>query len=295
VSQAAEFAVADSIIAMGSKRTGERELRVLQVLKLRGSGFLSGEHAYRVSANGIDVFPRLADVQDTSDYVLSSQRQSTGVDALDDSLGDGYWAGAATIVAGPSGVGKTLMGLHFVFNAAQNGEPAVLATFQENRTQLERVARGFGWGLDDPNVHVFSTSPVDMYIDEWAHQLWDLIVHADARRVVVDSLGDLRLAAPDGVRFRELLYSLLQRCSRRGVSLLFTHEIPELFVPNEISEFGVSHLSDNVVLLQYARTGSEIKRTLSVLKTRGSEHAPDVREFRITPEGLVLGEPVVVG
>ena len=55
---APEFAVADAIIALHANRTAERELRVLQVLKLRGSGFRTGEHAYRIGADGFAVFPR---------------------------------------------------------------------------------------------------------------------------------------------------------------------------------------------------------------------------------------------
>ena len=71
---APEFAVADAIIALHANRTAERELRVLQVLKLRGSGFRTGEHAYRIGANGFAVFPRLADEYDTTDYPLSAAR-----------------------------------------------------------------------------------------------------------------------------------------------------------------------------------------------------------------------------
>ena len=57
----AEFAVADAIVALDYQRIGDRESRVLQVLKFRGSGFTSGKHAYRVSSDGIIIFPRLAD------------------------------------------------------------------------------------------------------------------------------------------------------------------------------------------------------------------------------------------
>ena len=103
---AAEYAVADSVITLGNKKVAEREMRVLEVLKLRGSGFLSGEHAYRITAAGLNVFPRLADALDTSEYELSTERVSTGLPALDETLGEGYWAGSSTLVAGPSGIGK---------------------------------------------------------------------------------------------------------------------------------------------------------------------------------------------
>jgi circadian clock protein KaiC len=192
-------------------------------------------------------------------------------------------------------VGKTLMGLHFAFSAAKDQRPAVLATFQENATQLARIAAGFGWSFDDPCISVLSRSPVDFYIDEWVYDLLDLIDRVGATRVVVDSLGDLLVASPDQVRFRELLHSLVQRCARRGVSLLFTLEVTELFGATKISEVGVSHLSDNVVILQYYRAGSEVRRSLTVLKTRGSDHTPEVREFHIGRDGLTLGEPVTPG
>ena len=54
----------------------------------------------------------------------------------------------------------------------------------------------------------------------------------------------------------------------------------------------MSHLADNVIVLQYVRAESEVKRALLVLKTRASDHHPEIREFEIRPEGVVLGEPL---
>jgi circadian clock protein KaiC len=288
---AAEFAVADAVISLDTKKTAEREVRVLQVLKLRGSGFQSGEHTYRISSAGLDVFPRLADAQDRSPYNLSTERVSTGVAALDEMLGEGYWAGAATLVAGPSGVGKTLMGLHFIYAGAHAGEPGILATFQENETQLGRIVRSFGWSLDDKDVHILSRSLVDMYIDEWVYELLDLVESSGAKRIVIDSLPDLMTTAGDPVRFREWMFSLVQRCTRRGISLMMIVEVPELFELRRISEEGLSHLADNVILLQYMREDSRLARTVTVLKTRAMHHQPLVRRYEITERGFELGEP----
>jgi circadian clock protein KaiC len=283
-----EFAVADAIISLSSFTTSQRELRVLQVLKLRGSDFLSGMHAYRLSAAGVDVFPRLADPVDPAAYPLPEERVSSGIPVLDTMLAGGYWPGAATLVAGPAGSGKTIMGLHFISSGAHRGEPGIIANFQENPTQLERVARGFGWSLAADGIELLYRSPVDLYVDQWVYELLAAIDRTGAKRVLIDSLGDLAFAAGDKVRYREYIYSLVQRCSRLGISLLMTFELAELFELVRLSDIGVSHVSDNVVVLQYQRRQSEIKRTLIVLKTRASLHEPRVREFVITPEGISL-------
>jgi circadian clock protein KaiC len=290
----AEFAAADGVISLDIQRRSGRELRVLQVLKLRGSGFLSGEHSYRIAADGISVFPRLADHQDSSPYELIGERMATGVEALDRMLGDGYWAGASTLVCGPSGVGKTLMGLHFLFEGARSGQPGIHATFQETQSQLERIVKGFGWSLDEPGINVLSRSVVDMYIDQWVYELLDLIDKTDSKRIVIDSLVDLMVTAGDEVRFREWMYSLVQRCTRRGISMMMIVEVPELFQLRRISEQGLSHLSDNVILLQYVQDGSHLDRAITVLKTRAARHEPIAHRYEITERGLVLGDEIVL-
>ena len=288
IASMAEFAVADAILALSVERTGQRESRFLQVKKLRGSGFRSGQHAYRLGASGLRLFPRLADVPDERDYSLGDVRLSSGIAALDDMLAEGYWPGASTLIAGPSGTGKTLMGLHFIVNGARQGQPGVIASLQENPTQLARVLAGFGWSLNEPNVEMMYHSPVDVYIDEWVYELMALVDRTGARRVLIDSLADLRMAAGDEVRFREFVYSLVQRFSRQGVSVLMTFEIPHLFGATQLSDSAVSPLSDNVVMLSYVREKDELSRSMAVVKTRASRHDPAVRRFVIGSAGIVL-------
>jgi circadian clock protein KaiC len=173
------------------------------------------------------------------------------------------------------------------------GEKAVFATFQENPTQLERVAKGFGWSLRTPGFELMYRPPVDLYLDEWVYDLLDTMERTDAKRVVIDSLGDLRAACVDEMRFREYIYSLLQRCVYLDISVTMTQEASDLYGLTRLSEYGISHLSDNVVLLQFLRGDSEIKRAVTVLKTRASAHDPHIRQFEITRQGFELGEPFV--
>ena len=290
IATAPEFAVADGIISLATRREAERAIRHLEILKLRGTGFMSGEHAYRIARDGLHVFPRLAESLGEI-YELDTERVSSGIAAIDQMLANGYWPGASTMVAGPSGSGKTLMGLHFIFNGAAAGQTGVIATLQENATQLDRIVTGFGWSLTNESVELMSRSPVDLYLDEWFYELLEAIDRTRARRVFIDSLGDLRRAAADELRFREYVYSLLQRCANRQISIMMSQEVPALFGVSHLSEDGISHLSDNVILLQFVPRDMHLRRAVTVLKTRASRHDPAIREFTITPEGIVLDEP----
>ena len=139
IAGSAEFAVADSILSLSVERKGEREVRVFQVLKLRGSDFLSGKHAYRLSGDGVEFFPRLADPADQASYELDDVEDLLGHHDPGRDARARVLAGASTLVAGPSGSGKTLMGLHFIFEGARNGEPGDRDTAGERRpTRADR-------------------------------------------------------------------------------------------------------------------------------------------------------------
>jgi circadian clock protein KaiC len=290
LAEAPEFAIADAIIWLQTVRSADQEKRLLEVLKVRGSSYAAGRHAYRISPAGLDVFPRLADRTDQDNYALDPTRLASGIPFLDQMLAEGYFPGSTTLVQGPTGVGKTVMGLHFIFNGARGGEPGVIATLSENPTQLERVANRFGWSLHDEGVELMYRSPVDLYLDQWVYELLDTIERTGARRVLIDSLNELGFATPDPVRLREYLYSLTQRCSRAGVSLLMTREVADLFEAPRLSELAIAQICDNAVLLHYIRGRSEIRRVVMILKTRASDHQREIREFAITSDGIVLGD-----
>ena len=161
--------------------------------------------------------------------------------------------------------------------------------------QLERIVNGFGWSLTSDAVELMYRSPVDIYVDQWVYDLLDIVERTGARRVLIDSLSDLQLASPDATRFREYMYSLVQRLARANVSVFMTTELPDLFATTRLSEHGVSHLADNVVLLEYIRENAAVRRALTVLKSRASHHEPEIREYTISAEGIVLGPPIALG
>jgi circadian clock protein KaiC len=289
-----EFAIADGIVELIIKKSGVTDSRYIRVLKMRGTNFVGGEHAYKISERGLELFPRLTTPERPIDYDLAQIRTRTGVKALDDMVAEGFWGGSSTVIFGPPGSGKTLLGLHFIFKGIEAGEKGMIATLQENPTQLARIVAGFGWDLEaainSGMLELMYVSPIEIYIDEFIQTLAKTVEAKNVQRCLIDSLNDLEASTQDPERFRNYMYALVQQMAVRGVSVMMTNEIRSLFATTYLSEYGISHMSDNVVLLHYIREESEVKRAIAVLKTRASSHDPGIRQFLITPEGITIGK-----
>ncbi|MFN2426379.1 MAG: RAD55 family ATPase, partial [Candidatus Binatia bacterium] len=144
-----EFAVADGIVDLTRVERGSRYERFLRVLKLRGSGFLPGQHPFRLTADGIQAFRRFVAPTPAPSYRPVQARLNSGITGLDTLIGTGWLRGSATLVAGPSGAGKTCLGMHFLKAGVEEGEAGLLVSFQENPTQLVRMMTSFGWSPED--------------------------------------------------------------------------------------------------------------------------------------------------
>jgi circadian clock protein KaiC len=132
-------------------------------------------------------------------------------------------------------------------------------------------------------------SPVGLYIDEFVNRVSQKVLADGSQRVLIDSINDLQVAS-DEDRYRDFMYALMQHLAVNGVSAFMTHEVGDLFSTTVLSRYGISQLSDNVLLLSYVRDDSEIKRAISVIKTRASAHDPGIRQFTISSEGITVGE-----
>jgi circadian clock protein KaiC len=296
INDAPIFAVADGIILMNHESRGMETYRYLEVLKMRGSGYFSGRHPFTISADGITVYPRLKTPASSAPYPVGETRVSLGVPGLDEMAQSGVLSATSTLVAGSAGTGKTLLCLHFLLEGIRKGEPGLLITFQETPSMLRAFARGFGWDLEQLEaeglLHLLYSSPVEMGVDEHAHTIRRTIAETGARRVAMDSLKDIELATPDKVRYKDYIYSLVNDFRRQGITSLLTSEIAEMFGTFIVSEYGISFVADNVVLLRYVEMEGRVARAISVLKMRGSDHDKSVREFQITAQaGLEVLQP----
>src|SRR5687767_4088527 len=109
-----EFAIADVVLHMVKYATNVREQRFVKVEKLRASDSIPGMHAFSITAEGLMVYPRLVSPPIPASYPERLERVKTGVTGLDEMISDGFWRGSTTLVAGPTGSGKTILGLHFI-------------------------------------------------------------------------------------------------------------------------------------------------------------------------------------
>jgi circadian clock protein KaiC len=94
----------------------------------------------------------------------------------------------------------------------------------------------------------------------------------------------------DDTRFREFMYSLVQRFSRQGITLLTTYETPDPFSGGRLSDFALSHLADNAITLSHNRHHGVMGRSLAIIKTRASGHDPAMRQFNIGPDGIHVSD-----
>jgi circadian clock protein KaiC len=287
-----EFAVADGIIELARNVLGTRDERYLRVFKLRGSAYQEGSHAFDITAAGLQVYPRLVSPAEAASYKRATGRTTSGVPGLDPMLAGGFWTGSATLIAGPTGSGKTTMGIQFIVEGLRLGERCLLVNFQENPTQLAHQIEQIGGMLDDDargRLELLYYSAVELSIDKIVVSIFRAL-QGGIRRVVIDAIGDLAVAAIDATRMHDYLYALVQHFAVLGVSSVFTLETHSPVVASDVSHGRLSYMTDNIVILDIRAHEGIIGRTLRIAKARGTAHELQARELQIDAKGLHIVE-----
>jgi circadian clock protein KaiC len=286
-----EFAIADVVLSLMKYSTNVREQRFLRVEKLRGSDSVSGMHAFALSKDGVQMYPRLLSPRRAPSYEPKVERVNSGIAGLDDMIDQGFWRGSTTLVAGPSGSGKTILSLHFIAEGVRRGEPGLYVGFQENPSQMARIMQNLGWNatelLENGNFELMYRSPVEMQLDAVASDVFERVRAGKVKRVVIDALGDLERCSIDRQRFADFIYALTQWFAVENVTCMMTVEVPDLFEVHNVSDEEISNMSDNLVLLGFTK-GEEMHRTIRIIKTRGSNHNNRQHFLEINDKGAVV-------
>jgi circadian clock protein KaiC len=295
----AEHTMVDGVIELEDRMFGVRTERGLTVRKFRGSSFLRGRHSFHITGEGIKLFPRIeAAFARPSREDVPSGSLSTGVPGLDGLLGGGLSAGSTTGVLGPAGIGKTILGLHFLSQSSAE-EPGLHFGFFENPTALKmkanRLNLAFGERVQGGDIEQIWQPQTEHILDELAHRLLAAVRRRNVRRLVIDGLGPLMDCATYPDRLGRFLTCLLNELSARGATSLLTLETPEL--PSGQADAAIrptgppgaiGAVLENLVLMRFLEQGSTVKRLLSVPKVCNSGHDMRVLHFQITGRGISL-------
>lgn len=287
----AEFSLADNIVQLAFEPREPLDRRWLRVLKARGVKHLSGKHTLRIGTGGLEVFPRT----ETLGFGAAAEgtgRIHSGIPGLDEVMGGGIGRTETTAVLGPSGVSKTIFGLHFVVQGLAEQGRCLYFSFQDTSVQLVRMAGAFGWELDtaiaDGRLVIHHVPSGELDLDVLAARIREELASGDVHRIVIDSLAEMVAAAREAERFPAFARGLagIVRCA--GAALVITSEMTTLG-PTAEPLGGVMFLFHNVILLRYIEHASTTGRALNVVKMRNSHHSQQLHELHIGDHGLVVG------
>ncbi len=289
-----EFSLADGILQLEYEAREPVNRRWLRIVKMRGGSHRSGKHTFRIGPGGIQVFPRIETLDPIEPVAVSGQIPS-GIPGLDELMGGGAKQGDATLVTGPSGVGKTIFGLRWLSKGAEQGERCTYVTFQDTPGQLLAVAGAFGWDLEPAgatrSVSISYVPLGDLDLDALATSVRAELRDHPVSRIVIDSLSELAFAAREAERFPAYLRSLVGLVRASGSTLLVTSETGAHGLPaNGLDR--LLFLFDNVIELRYIEEGSQVGRAVHIAKMRSSQHQMTLNSVTITDHGLVVGDVI---
>ena len=269
------------------------ERRRLRVSKMRGVKFRGGYHDFAIRTGGLEIFPRLV----ASEQTRTPPREviPSGSEQLDALLGGGLRRGTSALLIGPAGSGKSSIALSIAYSAAKRGEFAALYAFDESAESAQERASGLGMNIGplitSGKIDLHEINPTEMSPGEFTALVCRDVTERNARVVVIDSLNGYLQAMPQE-RFLSLeIHELLTYLNRRGVLTILILAQHGLVGAVE-SPIDLSYLSDAVLLLRFFEAQGTVRKAISVLKKRVGTHQDNIREFRLSAQGLQVGEPL---
>ena len=291
------FTIADGLFWLSQKVERNSVVRKLQILKVRGQDSVPGLHTVRISDAGLQAFSRTLGFDRKKKTPARRRRLSMGIPDLDKMMGGGVLEGDSLLIAGPSGTGKTALATQFIAAGLRNGEPGIMAIFEERPKGYTDRADSFGLNLKTPlekgKLEILYLRPLDLSVDETMQEILDAVERVGAKRLVIDSLVSLEMALAPGFRedFRESLYRLIVALTGAGVTILSTVEVEDTFTGFSFSHYTISFLTDDIIRMRYVEIDGQLRKVMVVIKMRGGNHSKDIREYVITDKGVVVIHP----
>ncbi len=282
--------ISDCVILLDHRVIDHLATRRLRVVKYRGSIHGTNEYPFLIDERGIEVLPitslGLA-------HAVSTERISSGIPELDDMLGgEGFYRGSSVLISGRAGTGKSSLAAHFVDAACRRGERCVYFAFEESASQIVRNMRSIGIDLE-PWMHqglleIHAARPTLHGVERHLVSMYKVIRNFQPRVVVIDPVTNLG-AAGSADEVSSMLMRLIDFLKTQQVTTLFT-SLTQGGSALEQTDVGISSLMDSWLLVQELESNGERNRVLYVLKSRGTAHSNQLREMRLTAQGVQLVE-----
>jgi circadian clock protein KaiC len=284
--------VSDCVIVLDHRVTAQTSTRRLRILKYRGSLHGTNEYPFLIGATGISVLPITSlGLRNT----VSKKRMSTGVPRLDAMLGDGgYYKGSTVLVNGTAGTGKSTLAAQFCDATCRRGERALYFAFEESQDEIVRNMSSVGIDLQqaaDADLLRFECfRPSVLGLEGHLFAMQRSVLEFNPSVVVMDPVSDL-LRIGSGADVSAMLTRQVDFLKARGVTALFTSLNSEADLARADQQ--IASLVDTWLLVKTMEGNGELNRLLYVLKSRGTAHSNQIREFVLTSQGIELADVYV--
>jgi circadian clock protein KaiC len=245
---------------------------------------------------GLQIFRRVQAPLRTNAHQPTSgtMRSVIGVDAIDTLIGGGIFDGSTTMVVGVSGVGKTVLGTQILREGSLRQKTrGLLISLDEHPAQIIRNAQTLGLNLEeqvkDGTIRIMFESPQELDVDAHYARIVQLIEEHDVQRMVIDGMTSYSTAIGEVGVYRDFFHAIVAYSKQRLMTTFFNYENPEfLGISSYMPDFPLSSIVDNLILMSLVEINNSLHRCISVVKSRGSKHSFDTREFVIGQGGISL-------
>ncbi|WP_085598227.1 MULTISPECIES: ATPase domain-containing protein [unclassified Pseudomonas] len=269
------------------------ERRRIRIMKYRGQKYRGGFHDFTILGGGVQVFPRLVAAEYRSGYQRGTL--TSGIAELDALLGGGIASGSSTLILGPAGTGKSLLALIFAAAAVARGEKAALFIFDEELGLLFERMANLGIDLhalrDSGDLIIEQVDAAELTPGELSHRVRRCVDQGQIKTVVIDSINGYQAAMPEENALVLHMHELLLYLNRQGAATFMTVAQHGL-VGDMQAPVDITYLADTVILLRYFEALGKVRRAISIIKKRTGSHESTIREYRISGQGLTIGEPL---